>query len=120
MRAGTNAAWDGNWDQAIVVYRRALAEFPDDVSALIGLGSAYSGAGQLEAALKAYQRAIALAPDDPVLLERIGKTREQPLTWRWYAGKMPLVPIPIACQPTRSCSSIISATVRCVRQSGNV
>lgn len=77
MRAGTNAAWDGNWDQAIVVYRRALAEFPDDVSALIGLGSAYSGAGQLEAALKAYQRAIALAPDDPVLLERIGKTREQ-------------------------------------------
>jgi len=77
MRAGTNAAWDGNWDQAIVVYRRALAEFSDDVSALIGLGLAYSGAGQLEATLKAYQRAIALAPDDPVLLEHIGKTREQ-------------------------------------------
>jgi len=77
MRAGADAAWDGNWDQAIAAYRRALTEFPHDVSALTGLGLAYSGAGQLEAALDAYQQASALAPDNPLLLERIGKTREQ-------------------------------------------
>jgi len=77
MRAGANAAWDGHWDQAIAAYQRALAEFPHNVSALTGLGLAYSGAGRLEAALECYQRASDLTPDDPVLLERIAKTREQ-------------------------------------------
>jgi len=77
MRAGTNAAWDRNWNQAIANYQRALAEFPDDVGALTGLGLACAGAGQLEAALESYQRASKLAPDDPVLYERIGKMRER-------------------------------------------
>ncbi len=77
MRAGADAAWDRNWDQAIAAYRRALREFPHDVNALTGLGLAYSGAGQLEAALDAYRQASDLAPDDPVLLEHIGKTRER-------------------------------------------
>jgi len=77
MRAGANAAWDGNWDQAIAAYQRALTEFPHDVGALTGLGLAYSGAGQLKAALNAYRQASDLTPDDPVLLEYIGKTREQ-------------------------------------------
>ncbi len=77
MQAGANAAWDGNWDQAITAYQRALAEFPRDVGVLTSLGLAYYGAGQLEAALESYQRTSKLAPDDPVLHERIGKTREQ-------------------------------------------
>ncbi len=77
MQAGVNAAWDRNWDQAIAAYQRALAEFPNDVSALTSLGLVYSGAGQLKAALGSYRRASELAPDDPVLHERIGKTREQ-------------------------------------------
>jgi len=77
MRAGADAAWNGNWDQAITAYRRALAEFPQDVGALTGLGLAYSGAGQLEATLESYQQAITLAPDDPGLYERIGRTWEQ-------------------------------------------
>jgi tetratricopeptide (TPR) repeat protein len=77
IRAGADAAWNGNWDQAIAAYQRALAEFPQDVGALIGLGLAYSGAGQLEATLESYQQAIALAPDDPGLYERVGRTWEQ-------------------------------------------
>ncbi|MDY6875731.1 MAG: tetratricopeptide repeat protein [Chloroflexota bacterium] len=77
MRAGADAAWDRNWDQAIAAYQRALTAFPRHVGALAGLGLAYSGAGQLEAALDAYRQASDLAPDDPVLLEYIGKTREQ-------------------------------------------
>jgi len=77
MRAGANAAWDRNWDQAILAYQRALTVFPHHVGALTGLGLAYSGAGQLEAALGAYRQASELAPDDPVLLEHIGKTRER-------------------------------------------
>jgi tetratricopeptide (TPR) repeat protein len=77
MQAAVSAAWDQKWDKAIANYQRALSEFPRDASALLGLGMAYSGAGQLEAALDAYQRASDLAPDDPALLERIGQTREQ-------------------------------------------
>lgn len=77
IQAGTNAAWDKNWDQAIAAYQRALAEFPNDVGGLTGLGLAYSGTGQLENALESYQRASELAPDDPVLYEHIGKVREQ-------------------------------------------
>lgn len=77
MRDGANAAWDGNWDQAIAAYQRALKEFPNDVGALSNLGLAYAGIGRLETALEAYQQACSLTPDDPVLLERVGKTLEQ-------------------------------------------
>ena len=41
MRAGANAAWDKNWDQAIEAYQLALAEFPHDVGALTRLGLAF-------------------------------------------------------------------------------
>jgi len=77
MQAGAGAAWDGNWDQAIMAYRRALAEFPRDVGALTGLGLAYYSAGQLDAALESYRQASKLAPSDPVLHERLGRTWEQ-------------------------------------------
>jgi tetratricopeptide (TPR) repeat protein len=77
IRAGADAAWNGDWGRAIAAYQRALAEFPQDVGALTGLGLAHSGAGQLEAALESYQQAVALAPDDPGLHERAGRTWEQ-------------------------------------------
>lgn len=77
MQEGASTAWDQNWDESVAAYQRALAEFPDDASALAGLGLAYSGTGQLEAALDVYQRASVLDPEDPVLLERLGETRER-------------------------------------------
>jgi len=77
MQAAANAAWDQKWAASIAEYKRALAEFPRDASALTGLGSACSGAGKLKDALTAYQKAVEVAPDDPVLLERIGQMREQ-------------------------------------------
>ena len=77
MREGADAAWEESWDQAIAAYQRALAEFPDDIGVLTGLGLAYSGAGQLEAALNAYQQANKLSPDDPVLYGHMGQVYEQ-------------------------------------------
>ena len=77
MRAGANAAWDQNWDQAIAAYQRALGEFPRDAGALTRLGLAYANVGQLEDALESYRRASELTPDDPTLHEHIGKVREQ-------------------------------------------
>ncbi len=77
MRAASNAAWEQSWDKAITEYKRAVAEFPRDANALAGLGAAHFGAGDLKSALTAYQQASEITPDDPVLLERIGQTREQ-------------------------------------------
>ena len=77
LQAGTNAAWEQNWNDAIAAYQRALAEFPHDIGVLADLGLAHSSIGQFEDALAAYQRASDLSPDDPVLLERIGKAHEQ-------------------------------------------
>ncbi len=77
MRAGSNAAWDKDWDQAIAAYQRALAEFPSDVNALTSLGLAHYNAGEFQDALQSYQRVGELAPDDPVIYERMGRTRER-------------------------------------------
>ncbi len=77
MRAAANVAWEGNWEQAIEAYQRALREFPDDIDALTGLGMAYASIDRSEEALDAYQRASDLAPEDPVLLERVGKMLEE-------------------------------------------
>ena len=70
-------AMQGRWREAVAVNRALLESFPDDVSALTGLGGAFAGSGQLEAALEPYQRASELSPNDPVLRERIGETLAQ-------------------------------------------
>jgi tetratricopeptide (TPR) repeat protein len=77
IQTAANAAWEQNWDMAVAEYERALAEFPKNAGALTGLGQAHYGKGELDAALTAYQKASELTPNDPVLLERIGQTREQ-------------------------------------------
>jgi tetratricopeptide (TPR) repeat protein len=77
MRAAANAAWEGDWREAILSYQRALSEFPEDVDALSGLGMAYVSAGRPADALEPYEYASDLKPDDPVLLERLGEALEQ-------------------------------------------
>ncbi len=77
MRAAANVAWEGDWEQAIEAYERALAEFPENIDALAGLGMAYASAGRAEDALDVYQRASELAPEDPVLMEQLGKVLEK-------------------------------------------
>ena len=66
MQAAANAAWGQNWEEAVLEYERALAEFPREAGALTGLGLAHTGAGNLEGALDAFQRASAITPSDPV------------------------------------------------------
>ncbi len=77
MRAAANVAWEGNWEEAIEAYQRALSEFPDNVDALTGLGMAYASIGKSKEALDAYERASNLDPDNPVLLEQVGKSLEE-------------------------------------------
>lgn len=77
MKRASTYAWDKQWNKAIAEYKRALAEFPDDLSALVGLGLAYFESHQLEEALSTYQKASQLTPDDPLAWERVADVQER-------------------------------------------
>ncbi|HEY77119.1 MAG TPA: tetratricopeptide repeat protein [Thermoflexia bacterium] len=77
LNEGSNYAWERRWEEAAEAYRRALAEFPDDLAALVGLGLALFESGRLEEALEAYQRAAEIDTENPTLPERVGQTLEK-------------------------------------------
>src|SRR3972149_7423356 len=70
LRLGHSAAWDSEWDRPIEFHRKALAEFPEDGSALSSLGLALLETGRVEEALSVYQRAVKASPDDPIPAEK--------------------------------------------------
>jgi tetratricopeptide (TPR) repeat protein len=83
MSAGHNAAWDGQWTQAITAYGQAVQQFPDDAEAHIYLGGSLLEVGRLEDSLKVYTRAYQLSPNDPIpleksadILEKLGRLKE--------------------------------------------
>jgi len=77
LNEGSNYAWERRWEEAIDAYRRALAEFPDDLAALVGLGLALFESGRLEEALEVYRRAAEVDTENPTLPERVGQTLEK-------------------------------------------
>lgn len=77
MESGHNAAWSGDWRNAIENYTRAIAILPEDPEGHINLGLALLNDGQLDKALKVYKRAIQLSPDDPEPLERSADVLER-------------------------------------------
>ena len=77
MKRASSYAWDKQWSKAIVEYKRALTEFPDDLTALVSLGMAHLESRQLEEALSAYQKASQLTPDDPLAWERVADIQER-------------------------------------------
>jgi tetratricopeptide (TPR) repeat protein len=64
MRKGHNLAWDGRDSEAAFEYRRALAEFPDDLAANYSLGSALLRLQRLTEALGAIEVIRRRAPKD--------------------------------------------------------
>lgn len=83
LKKASNAAWDQRWDTAIKEYRRALAEFPDDISAHSGLALALQESNQFEQALAENRVLVKMQPGDPVplahvavLLERLNRRAE--------------------------------------------
>jgi tetratricopeptide (TPR) repeat protein len=77
MKRASTYAWDKQWSKAIAEYKRALAEFPDDLTALVSLGMAYLESRQLEEALSAYQKASQLTPNDPLAWARVADIQER-------------------------------------------
>jgi len=81
IKRAANYAWDKKWSRAIEAYERALSEFPDDVTALTGLGLAYAETRQLERALEVYRKAANVSPDNPEVLQRVGHMLERLAQW---------------------------------------
>jgi tetratricopeptide (TPR) repeat protein len=77
MRLGTSAAWESQWDRAIEFYRKALAEFPEEPTALSNLGLALLETGQFKEALACYHRASKADANDPVPVEKCAEIFEQ-------------------------------------------
>jgi tetratricopeptide (TPR) repeat protein len=77
MNDGHSAAWDQEWDKAIVAYRRALQESPDHPKALNSLALALYQVGNFEEALQAYINVAKLSNDDPAPLERVAQISER-------------------------------------------
>lgn len=77
LKKASNAAWDQRWDTAIQEYRRALAEFPDDVSAHSGLALALQESNKPEKALAEYQLLVKRQPGDPIPLAHVAVLQER-------------------------------------------
>jgi len=77
IQKANDSVWDEKWEDAVRFYERALAEFPDDVSALMGYAWALLNAEDLETALEVYQRLTTLNPSDPGPYERIAEIQER-------------------------------------------
>ncbi|HNT77168.1 MAG TPA: tetratricopeptide repeat protein [Anaerolineae bacterium] len=77
IQKANDLVWAEKWDDAVKAYRRALAEFPDDVSTLLGYAWALLNASQTDEALAVYERLITLNAADPGPYERIAEIREK-------------------------------------------
>jgi len=73
IKKGHNAAWDGQWAKAVAEYRRALAEFPSDVSVRSSLAHALEESGQYESALREYQHISEEQPHDPLPMTHVAE-----------------------------------------------
>ncbi|MCL4487091.1 MAG: tetratricopeptide repeat protein, partial [Chloroflexi bacterium] len=70
---GHNAAWDAQWPKAVAEYRRALAEYPDDLSVRLNLAHALEESGQFESAQREYRHVADKQPLDPVPLTHVAE-----------------------------------------------
>lgn len=77
IQKANDFVWAEKWDQAITSYRRALGEFPDNVSALMGYAWALLNAQSHDEALHVYERLTQLSASDPGPYERAAELLEQ-------------------------------------------
>ncbi|MBN1246820.1 MAG: tetratricopeptide repeat protein [Anaerolineae bacterium] len=77
MQKANDFGWAEEWDAAVKLYQRALSEFPDSDSALIGYAWALLNNEQLDEALEVYEHLTKVIPTDPGPYERSAEILEQ-------------------------------------------
>jgi tetratricopeptide (TPR) repeat protein len=81
VRRAASLVREHRWSTAIEAYNEALAEYPQDVAALTGLGLAYAQTGQSDKALSAYRQAADLSSDNPEVIIRLASMLERLARW---------------------------------------
>lgn len=73
IQKANDFVWDEKWEDAARAYHRALVEFPDNVSTLMGYAWALFNADDLDEAQETYRRLTKLSPADPGPFERLAE-----------------------------------------------
>ncbi|MBN1247861.1 MAG: tetratricopeptide repeat protein, partial [Anaerolineae bacterium] len=73
IQKANDSVWAEQWREAASAYRQALAEFPDNDSALMGYAWALLNAEERDEALKVYERLTQITPADPGPWERVAE-----------------------------------------------
>lgn len=77
IQRANDFVWAEKWDDAVAAYRRALEEYSDNESALMGYAWALLNSNALDEALAAYERLTEVAPKDPGPYERMAEILER-------------------------------------------
>ncbi|MBN1877546.1 MAG: tetratricopeptide repeat protein [Anaerolineae bacterium] len=77
IQKANDMVWAERWGDAAKEYRRALAEFPDNTSAVMGYAWALLNDNKLDEARTIYLRLIEMTPDDPGPYERVADILEK-------------------------------------------
>lgn len=68
---------EGKWPEAMKAYRFALAEFPNNMAAILGFGKALLSSGQVDVAQKAFQQALKVNPSNLEALGHMADVQER-------------------------------------------
>ncbi len=74
LKKAHSFAWEGQWKEALSLYKQAAYMNPDAPEPLIGIGTACTELGLWEEAVEAYRKATRLEPGSPALWEKLGAT----------------------------------------------
>ncbi len=77
MKRAETCAQKQQWSAALKEYQRAVAEFPDDAPARLGIAAAYVGLQRWREARDMYLDLQRISPEDPVIMERLAETYVQ-------------------------------------------
>lgn len=73
MNTAERYRWESQWQQAVLQYQQALAEFPDDTLAHSGLGFCFMQMKQWQSALQEYQWVLKSDPKQVIALSKIAE-----------------------------------------------
>lgn len=77
LQQASEQVWEEKWPEATESYRRALQEYPRDVSALQGYAWALFNTNAFEEAEEVYQQLTQLTPQNPGPYERLAQLQER-------------------------------------------
>lgn len=81
MKKAASHATNKAWPKAVKEYEQAVKEFPNDATALLGLATAHSELGHLEAARRIFQQLYEAEPGNPVVLNHLAGVEERMNNW---------------------------------------